>query len=245
MSAVSTPTPITRASSRTIACGRSEAPDAEAGQATPHPVDDAGALADQALALPVRAPGVLLREGRDRGHAAVAPLAAQPTQEGTLEQPGVEPVGLGAPVLAGDGDARRVDDVGLDLARPQPARQPEAVPAGLEGDREAGGGASRLGRLVPPAMQEAEQGVLVRLELLQRVAIEARHDAGDEPARAAQLDDGDQRAVLLEGDEGPAQVVALRHGAPHRLSPAAMVLRLRRPPHSLFNRRTAKLDRPR
>src|SRR4051812_32202777 len=83
-------------------------------------------------------------------------------------------------------------------------------------------------------MQEAEQGVLVRLELLQRVALEARHDAGDEPARAAQLDDGDQRAVLLEGDEGPAQVVALRHGAPHWLFPAAMVLRLRRLPHSFF-----------
>ncbi|HWO07909.1 MAG TPA: hypothetical protein VNN80_00475, partial [Polyangiaceae bacterium] len=95
-------------------------------------------------------------------------------------------------------------------------------------------------RLVPPAMQEAERGVLVGLELLERVALEAGHDPGDEPARAAQLDDGDQRAVLLEGDEGPAQVVALRHGAPHRLFPAAMVLRLRRLPHSFFNRRTAK-----
>jgi hypothetical protein len=93
------------------------------------------------------------------------------------------------------------------------------------------------GRLVPPPVQQPEQGALVRLEPLQRVAIETRHDRGDEPARVAQLDDGDQRAVLLEGDEGPAQVIALRHGAPHRLFPAAMVLRLRRLPHSFSNRR--------
>ena len=83
------------------------------------------------------APGVLLLEGRDRGHAAVVRLAAQPAEEGALEQLGVEPVGLGPAVLAGDRDAGGVDDVRLDAARPQPAGQPEAVAAGLEGDRDA------------------------------------------------------------------------------------------------------------
>jgi hypothetical protein len=35
---------------------------------------------------------------------------------------------------------------------------------------------------------------------------DARHDAGDEPARPAHLDDGDQRAILFESGEGSASV---------------------------------------
>ena len=85
---------------RRLAQGRPEAADAEARQATPHPVDDAGALADQALPLPVRALGVLFLERRDRDHAAVVRLAAQPAEEGPPEQPGVEPVRLRPPMLA-------------------------------------------------------------------------------------------------------------------------------------------------
>src|SRR3712207_7739314 len=60
-----------------------------------------------------------------RSHAAVARLAAEPAEEGALEQLGVQPVGLGPPVLARDGDARGVDDVRLDVVRPQPARSEE------------------------------------------------------------------------------------------------------------------------
>ena len=116
---------------------RLEAADAEARQGALHPVHDAGALADQALALAVRPLGILLLEGRDRGHAAVVRFATQPAEEGALEQLGVEPVGLRPPMLARDGDARRVDDVGLDAVRPQPAGQPEAVAPGLEGDGDA------------------------------------------------------------------------------------------------------------
>ena len=160
-------------------------------------------------------------------------LTAEPAQEGALEQLGVQAVRLGAPVLAGDGDARRVDDVGLDAARPQPAGQPEAVPAGFKGDREAGDGAPSPGRLVPPLPEQGEQRLLARVELLQRVAPDPGDDAGDEPARPAYLDDSDERAVLLEGDEGPAQVVGLRHGALHRLFSAPMVDHPRRPPHSV------------
>jgi hypothetical protein len=36
----------------------------------------------------------------------VVPLAAQPAEKGALELLGVEPVGLGAPVLARHGNAR-------------------------------------------------------------------------------------------------------------------------------------------
>src|SRR6266436_4882734 len=50
---------------------------------------------------------------------------------------GIATIGLGAPVLARYGYARCVDDVGLDVARPEPTRQPEAVTAGLESDRDA------------------------------------------------------------------------------------------------------------
>src|SRR5690348_11024450 len=57
--------------------------------------------------------------------------------------------------------------------RPQPAGEPEAVPAGLEGGRDPRDRAAGPGRLVPPAVQEAEQRPLVRRELLQRVALEA------------------------------------------------------------------------
>src|SRR5271166_2557460 len=63
-----------------------EAADAEAGRGGFQPVDDASALADQVLTLPGRTLGVLLFEGWDRGHAAMIRLAAQPADEGTLEQ---------------------------------------------------------------------------------------------------------------------------------------------------------------
>ena len=75
-----------------------------------------------------------------------------------------------------------------------------------------------------------------RLELLQRVALDPGHDAGDEPTRLAHLDDRDDGAVLLEGGEGSAQVVRLRHGALRRLFSAPMLPSPRRPPHSISTR---------
>ncbi len=51
-------------------------------------------------------------------------LAAQPAEEGALEQLGVEPVGLGAPVIPLHRNASGADDMGLDATRPQPAHQP-------------------------------------------------------------------------------------------------------------------------
>src|SRR5262249_12798076 len=44
----------------------------------------------------------------------------------------------------------------------------------------------------------------------------------NEPARLAQLDDGDQRAVRCEGVEGSTQVVQLLHGVLHRFISAPM-----------------------
>ena len=48
------------------------------------------------------------------------------------------------------------------------------------------------------------------------LALDGRYDPGDQPARLAQLDDRDQRAVLLQGEEASAQVVRLRHGTLRR-----------------------------
>ena len=75
----------------------------------------------------------------------------------------------------------------------------------------------------------------------QRLALDARHDTGNEPARQAHLNDRNQRAVRLEGGEGSAQVVQLLHGvAPSvHISDDGMPYshrphRRRRPPHSIF-----------
>src|SRR5262245_44954141 len=110
----------------------------------------------------------------------------------------------------------------LDVARPEPARQPEAVTAGLEGDSDAFDSVAGLLCFLSPSMQQLQQCALVDLELLQRLALDARHDTGDEPARQAQFDHADQCALRFEGDEGSAQVVQLLHGTLHRFISAPM-----------------------
>src|SRR5207248_10938596 len=92
-----------------------------------------------------------------------------------------------------------------------PARQPEAVAAGFEGNRNPHDRAPGPDRLILPAMQQAKQPFWVRLELLARLTLNAGKHAGNEPARLAQLDDGYHRAILVQGDEGSAQVVRLGH----------------------------------
>ena len=117
-------------------------------------VDDSGLLANEGLALAVRALGIFLCEGGDRAHLAVVPLAAQPAKEDAFQGLGVEAVGLGTPVLARHRDACGMDDVGLNLARLQPAGEPEAVPAGLEGDGNTVDLVPGLLRLCPPPLEE-------------------------------------------------------------------------------------------
>src|SRR5215211_4495665 len=49
------------------------------------------------------------------------------------------------------------------------------------------------------------------------MALNAWNHAGDEPTRLAHLDDRHDRAVLLQGREGPTQIVELLwHGTLHR-----------------------------
>ena len=134
-------------------------------------------------------------------------------------------------MLARDRDARWVDDVGFGTMRTQPAGQPEPVATGLEGDCDARHRAASRGRLVPPTMQQPEQRRFVRLELLQRVSLDPRNDAGDEPARLAHLDDGDDCASPAPGERGigsgrspaawgtPSVVSATMVPCPRRLAP--------------------------
>ena len=96
----------------------------------------------------------------------------------------------------------------------KPARQPEAVAASLEGDCNALDPASCFLRLVSPSMQQFQQCGLIDRELLQRLAFDARHDTGNEPARQAHLNDRDQRAVGLEGGGGWLFAWRLRRWTP-------------------------------
>src|SRR5260370_28850424 len=168
-----------------------EAADAEPDQRCFHSVDNPSLLSDEALALAVGPLGIFVLGRRDRHHLAVIPLAPHPADEGAFEQLGVAPVGLGAPVLARYGYARCVDDVGLDAACPQPARQPETIPASLEGDCNAFDPASCLLGFLAPSMQQLQQCTLVDRKLLQRLGLDAKHDTSHEPAPLAHLQDTD------------------------------------------------------
>src|SRR5437667_12870199 len=60
-------------------------------------------------------------------------------------------------------------------------------------------------------MQQAKQPFWARLQLLARLTFNPGKHASNEPTRLAHLDDGNDRAILVQGDEGPAQVVRLGH----------------------------------
>src|SRR4029077_13377515 len=179
-----------------------EAADAEPDQCCFDSVDDPTLLSDEALALAVWPLAIFVLNCRDCDHLAVIMLAAQPAKKGAFEQLGVEPVGLGAPVLARYGYARCMNDMDLDVASSEPARQPEAITAGLEGDGDPFDHVSSLLGFLSPSMQQLQQYTLVDRDLLQRLALDAGHDAGNEPARQAHLDDGDQRACPVRGGGG-------------------------------------------
>jgi hypothetical protein len=59
-------------------------------------------------------------------------------------------------------------------------------------------------------MQDGKQRFWARLQLLVRLTLNTPNYAANEPARLAQLDGGNDRAILLQGDEGPAQSLPWR-----------------------------------
>src|SRR5262245_23734307 len=110
-------------------------------------------------------------------------------------------------MLSRDRETRGMDHVSLYSTRCKPARPPKAVAAGFEGKRNPLDHAAGSDRLVPPAMQQGKQPFGARFQLLARLTLNAGKHAGNEPARLAQLDDGNDRAILIQ----PAQVVRLGH----------------------------------
>src|SRR5215831_5525956 len=60
-------------------------------------------------------------------------------------------------------------------------------------------------------MQHRKQPFWARPQLLARLTLNAGEDAANQPARLAQLDDGNDRAILVQGNQGPAQIVRLGH----------------------------------
>jgi hypothetical protein len=85
-----------------------------------------------------------------------------------------------------------MDHVSLYSMRRKPARQREAVAAGFEDRRNPRNRAAGLDRLILPAMQ-AKQPFWVRLLLLARLTLNVRKHAGNQTARLAHLDDGNDR----------------------------------------------------
>src|SRR5580693_5537505 len=60
-------------------------------------------------------------------------------------------------------------------------------------------------------MQQAKKPFRTRFQLLLRLTLNAGKHTANQPARLAQLDDGNDCAILIQGDEGPAQVIQLGH----------------------------------
>src|SRR5580700_1278269 len=194
-----------------LAQGWFEVANAQPGQGGLYPVYNARAFPHQAFALPVWPLGVLFGNRWHARHAAMTPFATQPPQEPALEQLGVEPVGFRPAMFPRNGHTRGMDHVRLYPMRRKPARQPKAVAAGFEGQRNPRDRAAGPDRLIPPAMQQAKQPFWARIELLARLTLNPGKHAGNQPTPLAHLDDGYDRAISVQGDEGPAQVVRLGH----------------------------------
>src|SRR3954471_24827633 len=139
-----------------------------------------------------------------------------------------------------NGHTRGMDHVRLYPTRLEPTRQPKAVAAGLEGNRNPRDRAAGPDRLIPPEMQHRKQLFWARLQLLARLTLNPGKHAANQPARLAQLDDGNDRAILVQGDEGPAQVVRLGHRGTPSLDAATKLPFPRRPPHRIFRFPVAK-----
>jgi hypothetical protein len=74
-----------------------------------------------------------------------------------------------------------MDDISLDIARLQPARQPEAIATGLISDHDALDLAASLAGFSAPTMQELEQPLLLGIELLKGLAFDAGNKRCNEP----------------------------------------------------------------
>jgi hypothetical protein len=104
-------------------------------------------------------------------------------------------------------------DMGLDPASNEPARQPKAVAANLIGQRDPADRPASTHRLVPPTLDQPQQCRRIRLQFLQRLALDARNSAAHQPAGLAHLDDHHQSRVRIKCGQASAEIIDLGHGA--------------------------------
>jgi hypothetical protein len=100
--------------------------------------------------------------------------------------------------------------VRFDPARIQPTRQPEAIAAGFEGQCNPRDLFTGPDRFIAPAMPQAKKPFRTRFQLLLRLTLNAGKHPGNQPARLAHLDDGNDCAILVQRDEGPDQSLPRR-----------------------------------
>jgi hypothetical protein len=108
-------------------------------------------------------------------------------------------------MLVRHGNTCRVDDMSFDTLALQPSRQPQTIPGRLRRPPIRLIVLPALVASVAPAIQQLEQRRLIGRKFLQRLTIDPRNDAGDQPSRLAYLDDGSERAILLQSGERSAQ----------------------------------------
>src|SRR6202171_2850121 len=84
-----------------------------------------------------------------------------------------------------------MDDMRLDPTSNKPARQPEAVAVSLISARDPAGRPGSTHRLVPPPLDQSYQCRRIRLQFLQRLALDAGNSAAHQPDRLTHLQDTD------------------------------------------------------
>src|SRR6201997_3086231 len=121
------------------------------------------------------------------------------SQSPALQQLGIEPVGFRSAMLPRYRDTRGMDHLSLYSTRHKPARQPKPVTPGFEGQRNPRDLFTGPDRLIAPAMQQAKQPFRTPFQLLLRLTLNAGKHPGNQPARLAQPDNGNDCAILVQG----------------------------------------------
>src|SRR5207249_5555285 len=107
-----------------------------------------------------------------------------------------------------------MDDMRLDPASKEPARQPEAVATSFIGQCNPPDQPASTHRLDAPPLDQSQQCRRIRLQLLQRLALDAGNNAAHEPTRLAHLDDHHQGRDRIKHGQTSAEIIDLRHGVP-------------------------------
>src|SRR6516164_9711836 len=106
-----------------------------------------------------------------------------------------------------------MDDMRLDPANNEPARKPEAVAASFIGQCNPIDRPASTRRLATPPLNQSQKCRRIRLQLLQRLTLDAGNNAAHQPARLAHLDDHYQGRARIKRGQASAEIIDLDHGA--------------------------------